>query len=236
MTTTGSRRQAFFSDFAQRAVRVLAAQSPAQQDLSNTSCAARFLEVGKPAPLVLLTGGLRTLPLLSSALNLQHAHLLGIGRLSVLCPELPRLLSESFDIKKHGSYDQFLMEPLPEPDLNGLGMNLPVGASFWTRAQARIERAFISLLITCWSRLPFNFPNLVGAGTAMAWYIVMMRRIAVGQEVDYTVGGFAAVLRMWLWTAPPSSRTPIWRSGIAWGVLGIIFALVTGILLGRSPF
>lgn len=236
MTTTGSRRQAFFSDFAQRAVRVLAAQSPAQQDFSNTSCAARFPDAGKPKPLVLLTGGLRTLPLLSSALALQHAHLLGLGRLSVLCPELPRLLSESLENNKHGAYDQFLMEPLPEPDLKGLGINLPVGASFWTRAQARIERAFISFLITCWSCLPFSFPNLVGAGTAMAWYIIMMRRIAVGQEVDYTIGGFAAVLSMWLWTAPPSSRRPIWRSGTAWGVLGIIFALVTGILLGRPSF
>jgi len=56
-------------------------------------------------------------------------------------------------------------------------------------------------------------PKIIGAGIGMAWYVVMIRRIATahspsrrkedddepGLKVDYSLGGIGAVLRMWMW-------------------------------------
>jgi hypothetical protein len=86
-----SPRQALFSDVSSRTLKVL-------ESLPG------------PTPLVLLTGGLRTPALLYSALASQHSHLLGIGRGSVLCPDLPTILRDK------GSNDH---EPFaPEPSLS----------------------------------------------------------------------------------------------------------------------
>jgi hypothetical protein len=41
-------------------------------------------------------------------------------------------------------------------------------------------------------------PKLVGAGAGMAWYVVQMRRLSRGQDVDYRLGPTVAVVRMWL--------------------------------------
>ena len=70
-----SARQVVYESFAERSIDILATCTP-----TATS---------RPPPLVLLTGGLNTLPRMSSALAHDHAHLLGIGRLSVLHPHLP---------------------------------------------------------------------------------------------------------------------------------------------------
>src|SRR5437868_6285184 len=78
MAPTAPRpRQAFFARFSHQALRSL---PPSVPDLRT--------------PLILLTGGLRTPALLHNALVAKHAHLLGIGRGAVLCPDLPQLLKQ----------------------------------------------------------------------------------------------------------------------------------------------
>jgi len=41
-------------------------------------------------------------------------------------------------------------------------------------------------------------PSLIGAGAAMAWYVVAMRRISRGQMVNYQMGGSRASWMLWL--------------------------------------
>ncbi|RDB27844.1 NADPH dehydrogenase [Hypsizygus marmoreus] len=154
--TTSSPRQALFSRFSHAAVQTLASlpSSPS----TPTS----------PPPLILLTGGLRTPALLSTALASRHAHLLGIGRQSVLCPTLPSVLPSLLASSPSKAFRR-------EPDLD---------MSAWV-----------------WGWVP-RIP-LVGAGVNMAWYVVMMRRLAMGDgvdsEPDYGVGPVGAVLLMWIW-------------------------------------
>ncbi|KAJ7483460.1 hypothetical protein FB451DRAFT_1350565 [Mycena latifolia] len=54
--------------------------------------------------------------------------------------------------------------------------------------------------------------KLLGAGVAMAWYVVALRRLAapgpVSMRPDYSVGGMGAIVRMWAWLAP--DLEPIW--------------------------
>lgn len=129
-----------------------------------------------PLPLILLTGGLRTPKLLYTALSSRHAHLLGIGRSSILCPGLPDLL------RKVDTKDPAWATPFrPEPDLD---------------APSRFRNYLPSI-------------PLVGAGVSMAWYIIMIRRLADvplwiirrpgALEPDYNVGGVGAVFLMWFW-------------------------------------
>ena len=162
--TAKSPRQAFFSRFSREAVKVLA---------SNTASVLK-----PPTPLILLTGGLRTYDGLCNALEQGHAQLLGIGRASVLCPEMPRLLAESIALcPEPGSGVEktspvFLRNALPEPNLD-----LPTPLALFME--------FVPL------------PKLIGAGVGMAWYIVQMRRIARAEDPDYSIGGLGAVVKMW---------------------------------------
>lgn len=176
--TANSPRQAFFSRFSREAVRALA---------SNTASGFK-----PPTPLILLTGGLRTYDGLCNALERGHAQLLGIGRASVLCPELPRLLAESIalcperDSGNGKTSPVFLRDALPEPNLD-----LPAPMALFTK--------FVPL------------PDLIGAGVGMAWYIVQMRRIARAEDPDYSLGGLGAVVKMWA----PQQRL----SGAGWVVI-----------------
>src|ERR1700722_19706599 len=74
-SSTSSARQALFARFSHEALKLLEG-------------------LPQPTPLVLLTGGLRSPAHLHTALTSRHAHLLGIGRGSVLCPRLPEVLKE----------------------------------------------------------------------------------------------------------------------------------------------
>ncbi|KAG6908053.1 hypothetical protein DXG01_006359 [Tephrocybe rancida] len=158
--TRVTSRQALFSDFSKTAMDAL-----------------ESLSLGASSPLILLTGGLRTPELLHIALTSRQSHLLGIGRGSVLCPNLPRLPKQQ---RLFGTLD--LDDPrwsapfCPEPDLNA------------------------------WPRLRSFLPTipLVGAGISMAWYIVTIRRLAIRQpstghfkekstRPDYTLGPFGAI-------------------------------------------
>ncbi|EPQ52266.1 FMN-linked oxidoreductase [Gloeophyllum trabeum ATCC 11539] len=156
-----SDRQALFSDFSRKAIAALTALRH---------------DGPKATPLILLTGGLRTAAQCTSVLENGHAHLLGIGRSSVVYPDFPR----------------------------------------------RCERMWHTV-----NRL-VGFPKLIGAGMEMAWYIVMMRRIAEGQEVDTNVGGVSAVMKMWLWGAP-SRRSGHEKTALPWR--SILVVLLTAAIL-----
>ncbi|KAF5379152.1 hypothetical protein D9615_006060 [Tricholomella constricta] len=164
-TKIKSPRQALFAHFSKAAMDALAS-----------------LELESPSaslPLVLLTGGLRTAELLHTALVSKHAHLLGIGRASILCPDLPRLLKER--------------------ELAGTQLSLDASWSTPFRPDPNLDLSRI------WNFLP-TIP-IVGAGINMAWYVVTIRQLAALPssiretllEPDYTLGPLEAVFRMWVW-------------------------------------
>lgn len=145
------------------------------------------------------TGGLRTLPLMSSVLEHNRAHLLGIGRLSVVCPDLPLRLSESIAHRQAEEHDDFLMGPTPEPGVHGLRQPYPrpADASFASKCSAGLEWGLVALILYCGRHAPFEMPKLIGANAVVAWYNVILRWIAAGKEVEYTVYG-----RTWSCVAP----------------------------------
>lgn len=192
-----SARQAFFTEFAHAVKHRLASS-----------------QISRP-PLILLTGGLRTLPLMSSVLTHDYADLLGIGRPSVLRPDLPRAL----EVATAGGLraGEFPMMPLPEPDLAS------------PSSRQGFLHLIIALLLCLWTLLSVRLPKLVGAGSVMAWYIVMMRRIAERKDVDYGVDGIEAVLRMWLWFAPGPGGSVL-DSWWVTGIIGMLLGFILGIM------
>lgn len=74
---SGNARQAFFSIFSKKAVELF--QNPAE-------CP------GISAPLILLTGGIRTAAQCHEIVQNKRADLLGFARLATLCPQLPTVL------------------------------------------------------------------------------------------------------------------------------------------------
>ncbi|OCH85726.1 FMN-linked oxidoreductase [Obba rivulosa] len=238
MDTQKSARQALFAHFSRRAMQALSAGPLPRHGMhtrpgSALSAGDAAEKPGSRPPLILLTGGFRSLPLLVSALRQQHAHLLGVGRLSVLCPDLPARLHSALSKNKNGSAPAALADLIEEPDL-GVGRPPPPG-SLSRSLRYRLERALVSAFFALWSLLPVELPKLVGAGANMAWHIVMMRRVAAGREVDYSVGGLGAVVRMWLWTAPASetiaATQDIWDSWVVMGLIGVVIGLVVGMLV-----
>ena len=166
-TKVASPRQAFFAQFAKKARECLKTDFSADVKL----------------PLILLTGGLRSPAHLQSALDAGHADLLGIGRGSVLRPDLPAVLQER--ILKAAASDTSIAlddEPLahqPDDDLQPR----------WI------------------PRVP-----LVGAGLSEAWYNVRIRWIAASQLEKraggtsvhallptFGMSGIEALVRMWVW-------------------------------------
>jgi hypothetical protein len=135
-------------------------------------------------PLILLTGGLRTPRLLQKALALKHADLLGIGRGSILCPDLPSVLSQRLDDLK--TWGDIPFEPEPDLQLPGI-LSYPIFRSIWELVPK---------------------VKLIGAGVEMAWYVVAMRHIAnttvAGRDEktrpEYDVGGLCSVFWMWFWS------------------------------------
>ena len=167
-TKAASPRQAFFAQFAQKA----------------RECLKTNVLVDVNVPLILLTGGLRSPSHLQNALDAGHADLLGIGRGSLLCPDLPAVLRESvLDATANGISIVLDDEPFAhEPDDN--------------------------------IRLPSWVPQipLIGAGVGAAWYNICMRRIAtsqLGKNIDgkspaaplpaVKMSGIEVMVRMWIW-------------------------------------
>jgi hypothetical protein len=89
--SSASSRQALFARFSLQALKSLES-------------------LPQPTPLILLTGGLRTPAHLHTAMISRHAHLLGIGRGSVVCPDLPIVLAS----RQPDDITPFA----PEPDLS----------------------------------------------------------------------------------------------------------------------
>ena len=178
-----SRRQALFADFSRRALSLL--------------------ESYQKAPLVLLTGGLRTPQLLSSALSNKHADLLGIGRLSVLCPDLPTRLAEQGSDPDHANHT-----PIPE--------------DFPTTGH-RVTSAFSHLLNQMWSLIPDalrpQLPPLIGAGMEMARYSIAIRSLAYGNRNPEPTEGIFAVLQMWSYLSPGSHPLNVPGYQLAWMVI-----------------
>ncbi|KAL4245665.1 Aldolase-type TIM barrel [Abortiporus biennis] len=191
-----SPRQALFSQFSQRAMEVL-------ESLPNPPSRGR--------PLVLLTGGLRTPSIISSVLQNNHADLLGVGRSSVLYPDLPH-------------------QYLANPDAT----HFPVHSEQSGKTHiGRVETTLISIVQSLWDYLPTrirpSFPKLIGAGTEMSWYVVKMRELARERRGIDVVGfepGLESIVRMWWYLAPSEDRTvgSVWWT---WGgIIGIVVAII----------
>ncbi|KAH9886013.1 FMN-linked oxidoreductase [Cubamyces lactineus] len=184
-----SPRQVIFESFAERSKEILAKCS--------------LIEAGRPPPLVCVTGGLDTLPKMASVIGNAHADLLGIGRLSVIHPLLPVELQASLERRAAGEADSFLMSEPHKLEENGLGMR-PLSYFSWRG----LERLLCSLLLLIWAVVPLRMPRLVGASGPVTWHSVMLRRIAFGQEVDYTMGTLGTVLRFYFMGTPyPPARS-----------------------------
>lgn len=160
---------------------------------------------------------------MAAALARGHADLLGVGRLAVLCPHLPRLLRD----------------PARCADaLARWAAFLAPGAKPWDAVQrtqraalsARVSGLLAAALHALWRALPRalkpRLPRLVGAGAEMAWYTVAMRSAHAPEPARvYPASGVGAVLRMWVWVAPGPWPTVWWVWAacvgiVAWVVLG----------------
>lgn len=163
-----SQRQAFFARFSHIALQAL-------ESLRNTT--------PTPPPLILLTGGLKNVDLLNSALTHKHTDLLGIGRASVVCPDLPRIVLEKSKSPRGKDDESFG----PEPRL--------------------LNDAFFNFTFASWIWTMLPKIKIIGAGFEMAWYVVVMRQIATSKSkaTHLTYGRLGAILWMWMWT--PSLRT-----------------------------
>jgi len=176
-----SMRQTFFTRFSRQAVKALSSLS--------TSCDP------STRPLILLTGGLRTPALLSKALALKHADLLGIGRAAVRSPEIPTILKSQL-LKQPGGAADNDAPFQPEPNPNAIHLNPPA--------------RWLWKILMCM--------KLIGAGGEMAWHVLAIRNVAVlpmtegptRPNLDYTLGALHCVLMMFLWRLPTSDRQ---RSG-----------------------
>lgn len=148
-----------------------------------------------PRPLVVLTGGLRSLEALNDVIDSQHADLLGIGRGSVLTPDLPNRLSEHLTFKN-------LIAASPALVDKELSAIFPLQPTFAPTTVNPTTSDPVSYILHCLTRL-FTFlgilplPHLIGAGMGMAWYTVQMSRLTRQKGIDYKLGAWAAVAEMW---------------------------------------
>ncbi|KAG6377446.1 hypothetical protein JVT61DRAFT_15251 [Boletus reticuloceps] len=151
--------------------------------------------------------GLRSPSHLQGALDAGHADLLGIGRGSIACPDIPALLQE-----RH--------------------LNAAAGGTSIASDDEPFGREPDGDL-----RLPSWVPQipLVGAGVGVAWYNVRMRTIATSQlkkRVDgkpfpvpppeFEMSGIEAMVRMWVW--------PEWRTMFL-GALSVCCSIALIVLL-----
>jgi len=130
---------------------------------------------------------MRSPAIFQDALSQGHADLVGIGRGSVLAPDLPLLLKEFYARQQMGT---------PDGDGNekNMGRDLLFKLPTLSCTETPLIRAAACVLRSL-SILPF--PSLIGAGTAMAWYIATMRSISNGQKINYQMGAFRAVVQLW---------------------------------------
>ncbi|KAL7277421.1 hypothetical protein ACG7TL_009283 [Trametes sanguinea] len=205
-----SARQVLFESFAKRSIKVLADCTPPN----------------RAPPLVCLTGGLNTLPKMASVLAHSHAHILGIGRASVIYPHLPAKLYKSLQKRSAGISDDFLMAEPPKLTEDGLGAP-PKSYLSWRG----VQRLLIIALQMIWAVIPLEFPRLFGVGQNVSWHSMMLRRIALGEEVDWTEGTVATAMKFFLCRTPyPPGRD---RRGMAWWIMAGLLGVAIGLALGQ---
>ncbi|KAJ4474210.1 hypothetical protein C8R41DRAFT_897495 [Lentinula lateritia] len=212
ITSAKNPRQAFFAHFSSKLMKELSSVT------SSDQC----------APLILLTGGLRSPAHLYTALRSGHAHLLGIGRASVLCPNLPTVLKRRRAAEADLSSDVTPFKP--EPDLR-----------FWPSGREP------------WRCIRKHFPKvkLIGAGVGMAWYVVMIRRLAKERirrvddqngkkfeqqecfEPDYNTRGLGAITKMWVWIDAPELQQ---TNSISLAIYVLMLVLMWYLYLGSRSF
>jgi len=182
-------------------------------------------------PLILLTGGLNTPAILQTALTLKHADLLGIGRAAILAPEIPTILRSKLRTRSTTTHlplskvaDDNAVPFLPEPTLeNPFFLSYPPISWIW------------SILTNV---------QLIGSGSRMAWYTLVMRRIALlpvlGSDglllrpppPDYTLGGIQCSLWMFVWMLPSFEsngqrhRRSVFSTVLLVGVVGYAFHIL----------
>lgn len=153
-------RQAFFAHFSTIAKEHVMRLQP--------------LRNGSPVPLMLLTGGLRSPAHLQTALTNDHADLLGIGRGSILRPDLPAVLQKRservdavFDTEPFArAPDDDLKPPFWFPKVRLIGAS--VGVSWYTVQMRRIAES-------------------------------QTKRTSSDPSLAYNIGAVEAILRMWIW-------------------------------------
>ncbi|KAI0642495.1 hypothetical protein C8Q79DRAFT_214802 [Trametes meyenii] len=208
-----SARQVIFESFASQSMEIL-------EKTSNPA--------SRPPPLVCLTGGLSTLPKLTSVLCHSHAHLLGLGRLSILHPHLPSELRTALDAHAAGNFSSFLLAPPPALDPSGLGV-----PSVHALSARGVERLLCYLLTLLWTLVPARMPRIIGASASVGWYNIMLRRIAAGEDIDYTIGTIGATVRFYLGPTPYSPRDCEGRGGRTWWILAGLVGVAIGVGLGQ---
>ncbi|KAF7426181.1 hypothetical protein PC9H_008548 [Pleurotus ostreatus] len=166
-STSTSPRQALFTRFSREALLAVAST------------------VANP-PLILLTGGFSSPAQLGTALDSKHADLLGIGRFSIICPDLPLTLRRNV----HSPNSQFSSRP-----------------SIESADPTALDPAFSWL----WKQV--RQIKLVGAGAGIAWYTLVLRELAKQRAtttISKDMGVVRAVCGMWLWLGPTApSNGPI---------------------------
>lgn len=174
LSTSG--RQAFFIWFSQKALESLDS--------------AGFKYPSRPA--IVVTGGFRTPNLLYSALRSGHTDMLGIGRCSIVCPQIPNIMGD-FE-RRHGNSDG----------------DIPFGATPNFSASDKYLKWWpIAALRNTFSKI-----QLMGAGINLAWYTITLRQLAIAElqrleghtdisqstpEPDYAMDGLWALFRMFFW-------------------------------------
>ncbi|KAI0832311.1 hypothetical protein BC628DRAFT_1406804 [Trametes gibbosa] len=197
-----SPRQVVFESFAEQSMRILA-------ESANSDASRR-------PPLVVVTGGLHTLPRMASVLAHNHTDLLGVGRLSVVCPDAPRELAASLERRARGEPDDFLMEDFPT---QGSWLGHRPRSLLSLRA---LERAVSYVFLLACSFVPVRLPRIVGASAATNWYCFMLRYTMLGKEPDYSVGNLGATIRCFF---QPTPYAPSAKKSRGWAVQLLVLAV-----------
>jgi hypothetical protein len=151
----------------------------------------------------MLTGGLHTPNLVKSALLSGQTDIVGIGRASVVCPEIPHIMAEYE--RGQGQIDgdiPFATQP---------EQSVPIYLKVWP-------------IISLWASL--SKVKLVGAGLEMAWYTLVMRKYALTElrnrdegftslelaleKPEPTIHPLWSLLQMYIWVADPKRHTAVY--------------------------
>jgi hypothetical protein len=145
------------------------------------------LSLPHPTPLILLTGGLQTPEQFYHALSAPHAHLLGVGRLSILLPNLPILVQRREDGAGWKLTDYDWNVPFrPHPDLQSswvlpkipfIGMSTEL---FWYNVEMRRLASTSSPVDIFESGINLGLDSL-------------------RSKPPYSVGGLGAWFWFWVW-------------------------------------